>query len=108
MLWRRLAVFGGLPSGCTFHTHPKGGVMLMLKRSVSILGGLALAASTLAVTPEPAAGAECVKVATCAATNRWGATLAGMDDVEVNANGCLESWDCVYDDGFTTRHIVLQ
>jgi len=39
----------------------------------------------------------------CAPQNQWGAQLVGVNDITYD-DGCLECWDCVYSDGFQTRH----
>jgi hypothetical protein len=64
------------------------------------------AALTLALSVGSTSADACVTEATCSSTNDYGAQLTGMDDVEYYDDGCLAQWDCNYDDGYTTRHIV--
>jgi len=76
------------------------------KRSFAVAVALAVCGLGLAVAPDELAGAQCVTTASCPSTNSHGASLTGMNDVEVDDDGCLEQWDCQYDDGFQTRYIV--
>lgn len=75
-----------------------------MKNWLKLAVGSALFA--LAFIASPTSADACVTEATCSSTNDAGAELTGMDDVEYYDDGCLAQWDCNYDDGFTTRHIV--
>lgn len=74
----------------------------------SILAFLAAGLLALTANPWQAENAEaaeaCVTEIECDTTNSYGAHFTGeVNDIHWEGD-CVTQWDCVYDDGFQTRH----
>ena len=66
---------------------------------------VAVAMAGMLLSPAEAE-AGCVEEVSCSVENGHGGEVSGLNDVERDDEGCLEQWDCEYDDGTQTRYIV--
>lgn len=76
------------------------------RHSMFAIGAFAFLSLVFSPSQADVAVAEtaCADEISCDATNRWGAHFVEVNDV-VWEGDCVVQYDCLYDDGYQTRHI---